>query len=226
MKRTRGKEMNYFSPGGIHSLLSQPDTRTWRGRRNHAMLVLLYDCALRVQEVTDLTIGDLRLNDPAVVNILGKGRKFRVIPISHKTSEIILNYIQELQARIPCNLDSPVFQNARHHKLTRVGIAGILQKYTIEMREKGLKNLLPGKISPHSLRHSKAVHLLRSGVPLIYIRDFLGHASVTTTEIYARVDSEEKRKAIEEAYPVQSQELVPSWEQDKDLIQWLSSLCD
>jgi integrase len=75
------------------------------------------------------------------------------------------------------------------------------------------------------LRHSKAIHLLRSGVPLIYIRDILGHASVTTTEIYARVDAEDKRKAIEDAYPAPSQEIVPEWENDEGLMSWLSQLC-
>ena len=75
------------------------------------------------------------------------------------------------------------------------------------------------------LRHSKAVHLLRSGVPLIYIRDFLGHVSVTTTEIYAKVDTEEKRKALECAYEIPSQKLIPDWEADKGLMAWLTDLC-
>jgi site-specific recombinase XerD len=217
--------MNYFSPEGIHALLLQPDTRIWQGRRDHAMLVLLYDCALRVQELVDLVIGDLRTEAPAVVTIVGKGRKYRIVPIAKKTAVIFSRYIQELRFRSPCNQNTPLFQNARHTKLTRVGISGILQKYVTAMEENDLAHLLPGKVSPHCLRHSKAVHLLRSGVPLIYIRDFLGHASITTTEIYAKIDSEEKRKAIENAYPVQSQQIVPAWDQDQDLIQWLSSLC-
>lgn len=94
------------------------------------------------------------------------------------------------------------------------------------MKENGLGQYIMGTLSPHSLRHSKAIHLLRSGVPLIYIRDYLGHVSVTTTEIYARVDAEEKRKAVENAYPVQSQEKIPKWEKDKDLLEWLTNLCN
>lgn len=93
------------------------------------------------------------------------------------------------------------------------------------MKENGCSKYITGSISPHSLRHSKAIHLLQSGVPLIYIRDFLGHSSVTTTEIYAKVDAEEKRKAVENAYPVQSQEKIPKWEKDKDLLEWLTNLC-
>jgi len=84
---------------------------------------------------------------------------------------------------------------------------------------------VPESVSPHCLRHSKAVHLLRSGVPLIYIRDFLGHLSVTTTEIYAKVDAEQKRKVLEAAYQAPSQEPVPEWRNDKGLMAWLSELC-
>lgn len=225
MKKTKSREMNYFSPEGMNKLLQQPDTRTWKGRRNHALLVLLYDCALRVQELADLKIGDVRLENPAIIKILGKGRKHRIIPIDQKTANIISDYRDELTKRFLCNLDVPLFQNTRHTKLTRVGLSGILQKYVNEMKTQGLDNLIPGNVSPHCLRHTKAIHLLRSGVPLIYIRDFLGHKSVTTTEIYTKVDAEEKRKAIENAYPVQSQEHIPAWESDKDLIQWLSNLC-
>lgn len=225
MKKTKSREMSYFSPEGMNKLLQQPDTRTWKGRRDHAILVLLYDCALRVQELADLTIGDIRLETPGTVKILGKGRKYRIIPIDKRTTNIINIYIHELRKRHSCNLDSPLFQNTRRTKLTRVGLSGILQKYVQKMKLQGLDHLIPGNISPHCLRHSKAIHLLRGGVPLIFIRDFLGHSSVTTTEIYAKVDSEEKRKAIENAYPIKSQENIPAWESDKDLIQWLSNLC-
>jgi integrase/recombinase XerD len=118
-------------------------------------------------------------------------------------------------------LDFPVFTNNRKHKLTRAGVAHILAKHVKTMSTNSDLH-----VTPHSLRHSKAVHLLRSGVPLIYIRDFLGHASVTTTEIYAKIDAEHTREALEGAYEVPSQEDVPKWEEDKSLISWLSELCD
>ena len=121
-------------------------------------------------------------------------------------------------------LDYPVFMNNRKCKLTRAGISFIIATY-VESMSYYDSSKVPPSVSPHSLRHSKAVHLLRSGVPLIYIRDFLGHVSVTTTEIYAKVDEEEKRKAIEMAYEVPSQEPVPEWESDAGLLSWLSELC-
>ena len=103
-------------------------------------------------------------------------------------------------------------------------MAHILSKHVKRMSTEG-SHYVPGSVSPHCLRHTKAIHLLRSGVPLIYIRDILGHVSVTTTEIYAKVDAEEKRKALEDAYEVPSQDIIPNWEKDRGLMSWLSELC-
>ena len=117
----------------------------------------------------------------------------------------------------------PLFCNKRMEKLTRGGITHILLKYAKKAREKS-HSLIPNDVSCHSLRHSKAMHLLQANVPLVYIRDFLGHASVTTTEIYARVDSKQKREAIEKAYvdilPTES----PQWVSNDNLLDWLKSL--
>jgi site-specific recombinase XerD len=224
-KRHSNKLVSYLSPEDLHLLLSQPDTESWRGRRDHALLVLLYDTAARVQELIDLRIRDLRFEKPATVTLHGKGRKTRVIPISTKTASIMENYFQERGwVGKTSVLDLPVFLNGRKSQLTRTGVAYILSKYLHTMG--GRDDLHePLHISPHSLRHSKAVHLLRSGVPLIYIRDFLGHVSVTTTEIYAKVDEEQRRQAIEGAYEVLSKEIIPDWQHDKGLISWLSDLC-
>jgi len=224
MKKAPQITMNFFSPESLHLLLSQPDITTRKGRRDHAMLVLLYDSAARVQELIDLTVRDIRLEQPATITLHGKGRKTRVIPISTKTASIIERYCKESGYLGETALDLPLFTNNRKCKLTRAGVAHILAKYIKRMASDS--HHAPESVSPHSLRHSKAVHLLRSGVPLIYIRDFLGHVSVTTTEIYAKVDAEEKRKALETAYEVPSQEIVPDWEHDKSLLDWLSDLCD
>lgn len=225
MKKHTQLAMSFFSPESLHMLLSQPDTSTRKGRRDHALLVLLYDSAARVQELVDLRVRDLRFDPPATVTLHGKGRKSRVVPLSSKTATIMEGYFKEKGWTGKTSvLDYPVFTNNRQCKLTRAGIAFILATYVKAMSSYD-SSKVPPSISPHSLRHSKAVHLLRSGVPLIYIRDFLGHVSVTTTEIYAKVDEEEKRKAIENAYEVPSQEPVPEWESDKGLLSWLSDLC-
>jgi site-specific recombinase XerD len=225
MKKSTHLAMSFFSPEGLHQLLSQPDTTTRKGRRDHAMLVLLYDSAARVQELVDLRVRDIRFDPPATVTLHGKGRKSRVIPITSKTASIMESYLKERgwNGKVFA-LDYPVFMNSRKCKLTRAGVAFILATYVKAMCRNDSQNVPPAA-SPHCLRHSKAVHLLRSGVPLIYIRDFLGHVSVTTTEIYAKVDEEEKRKAIEGAYEVPSQEPIPEWQTDKGLLAWLSNLC-
>jgi integrase/recombinase XerD len=226
MKKSPRPTMSFFSPEGLHRLLRQPNTATKNGRRDHAMLVLLYDTAARVQEIIDLAVRNIRLEQPATVVLHGKGRKTRVIPISVKTASIMEKYLKE-RGHIAATeaLDFPVFTNNRNCKLTRAGVAHILAKHFKSMSTKD-GHLVPKSVSPHSLRHSKAVHLLRSGVPLIYIRDFLGHASVNTTEIYAKVDAEQTRKALEGAYEVPSQEDIPAWENDKSLMSWLSELCE
>lgn len=225
MKKSSRPTMSFFSPDGLHLLLSQPDTSTRNGRRDHAMLVLLYDTAARVQEIIDLAVRDIRLEQPATVTLHGKGRKTRVVPISAKTASIMQAYLKERRCiGATGTLDLPVFTNSCKCKLTRAGVAHILTKHVKSMAINDSRHL-PKSVSPHSLRHSKAVHLLRSGVPLVYIRDFLGHACVTTTEIYAKVDTEETRKALEGAYQVPAQETVPEWEQDKTLMSWLSELC-
>jgi len=225
MKKSPRPMISFFSPEGLHQLLSQPDVTTRKGRRDHAMLVLLYDTAARVQEIIDIVVRDIRLEQPGTVALHGKGRKMRIVPISHKTSSIMGRYFHERGwLGVSGALENPVFTNSRRCKLTRAGVAHILTKYVKAMKINHSQHV-PESISPHSLRHSKAVHLLRSGVPLIYIRDFLGHVSITTTEIYAKVDAEEKRKALEEAYEVPSQEILPEWENDKSLMAWLSELC-
>lgn len=225
MKKNAKQIMSYFSPEGLHLLLKQPDISTRQGRRDHALLVFLYDSAARVQELADLSVRDVRLEEPATVTLRGKGRKMRIVPISTKIASILKQYLGEKDwLKKTVSLDFPIFSNSRKLKLSRAGIAYIVRKY-VEAARKINGGLIPQIVSPHSLRHSKAVHLLRSGVPLIYIRDFLGHASVTTTEIYAKVDAEEKRKALECAYEIPSQELQPDWKTDKNLITWLTDLC-
>ena len=116
-----------------------------------------------------------------------------------------------------------LFQNRSRIKLTRAGIAYILNKY-VEAARLLHPGLIPKKVSPHCFRHSKAMHLLQSGVNLVYIRDLLGHVSIKTTEIYSRADSLMKRNALEKAYPTPSPSEMPVWQQNPDLLKWLKDL--
>ena len=118
--------------------------------------------------------------------------------------------------------DHPLFFNQQRRKMTRAGISYILDKYVSRAREKS--PIIPGKVTPHTIRHTKAMLLLQAGVSLIYIRDLLGHVDITTTESYARADTEMKRKALENAYPEMVTTNLPPWEKDETLLAWLASL--
>lgn len=117
-------------------------------------------------------------------------------------------------------IEYPLFSNNQHNKLTKEGIAYIISKYVIEAQK--TSTIIPTKVKPHMFRHSKAMHLLQAGVNLIYIRDFLGHVDLKTTEIYARTDTETKRKAIENAYPDLINSDLPDWNRDQELLSFLA----
>lgn len=123
----------------------------------------------------------------------------RIVPLLEEQVNLLKNYMTEHKLLEPYAGMYPLFCNSRREKLTRAGVNYILLKYAARARLKDSK-LIPEKISCHSLRHSKAMHLLQAGVNLVYIRDILGHVSVQTTEIYARSDSRKEREAIEKAY--------------------------
>jgi len=223
-KRSPNPMIGHLSLDAVKLILAQPDPATASGRRDLALLTLMYDTAARVQEAADLTIGCFRHDPPATVTITGKGGKTRIVPLMAPTADLIQRYLDAtgrtgIQAR-----SQPLFPNRNSTKLTRAGIAYILNKH-VRAAQAADPAILPDKVSPHTLRHSKAMHLLQAGVNLVYIRDILGHADLKTTEIYARIDGEMKRQAIEQAFtPITLPEGIPIWQQDQNLLTWLTSL--
>lgn len=219
-RRVPNVPMNYLTIEAIKHLLTQPTGKTKEGIRDLALLSLLYDSGVRVQELADLTVGDLRYEKPATLKVTGKGGKTRIIPLMPQTANILKEYTHSLNKTV---LGEPLFFNKNKQKLTRAGVTYILQKY-IELARRSRCDLYPQKVTPHVLRRSKAMHLLEGGVNLIYIRDFLGHISVVTTEVYAKANPEIKRKAIESA----SIDVVPdehySDSQKQDLLDWLKEI--
>ncbi|RKO68418.1 integrase [Sphingobacterium puteale] len=220
MKRKATVPMNYLTVDGIKALLHQPDIHTVRGRRDLALLSLMYDTGARVQEVIDLTPCSLRLDVLNTIRITGKGNKTRIVPMLHEQVKLLKPYIVENRLDQESNNKHPLFFNSRGDKLTRAGVNHILIKYA-DMARKTSGVFLPEKISCHILRHSKAMHLLQAGVNLVYIRDILGHVSVQTTEVYARADSKAKRLAIEKAYTSVTPEKEPVWLSNDNLMDWL-----
>lgn len=226
VKKGVHKPMNYLSPEALSAILAEPNINSRNGRRDLVLLTLLYDSGARVQEIIDLRVRDIRIENPATVNLFGKGRKIRCIPLMTKTKSMLESYLREQSLwQRPEKLDSPVFFNNRHEKLTRAGVSYIINKY-VEVAKTHTDALFPDTISPHVFRHSKAMHMLQANINLIYIRDFLGHVNVTTTEIYAKADAKAKREALEKAYVSVTDKELPDWTEDKDLMNWLQALCN
>ena len=217
-KKRIQKVIDYLTPEAMRILLEQPDISSRNGFRDLVIMSLLYDSGARIQELVDLKVKDIRIEAPSTVTLHGKGNKIRQVPIMTNTKKLIKQYIEKFRK----SSNQYLFESSKDKKFTRKGICYIINKYA-EMAQKQLP-IIPRKISPHQFRHSKAMHLLQSGVNLIYIRDFLGHVDIQTTEIYAKYDTETKRKAIENAYPDLVQADVPNWNEDIDLLQWLNTL--
>ena len=220
MKRKASMPMNYLSIDAMKVLLQQPDICTVKGRRDLALLSLMYDTGARVQEVIDLEPSCLKLGKLSTIRITGKGNKTRIVPMLDEQVQLLKSYLGEHELVKACNNEHPLFFNSRSEKLTRAGVNHILRKYA-DKAKKSSDVHLPDKISCHVLRHSKAMHLLQAGVNLVYIRDILGHVSVQTTEIYARADSRAKREAIEKAYISVVPEKTPMWLSNENLMDWL-----
>ena len=206
--------LQYLSYEEIKEMLGKPNPCTEKGFRDLLILCLLYDTGARVSELLDLTVGDIHFGRYARVQLTGKGNKSREVPLSAKTADLLESYIQRQNLSSPEKRTQQLILNSQGKSFTRAGITYILQKYAPDGHK---------KITPHILRHTKAMHLLQSGVNIVYIRDILGHVDIKTTETYARADTEMKRKALEQAYPTP----VPkqgTWQSDSKLMDWLKSL--
>ena len=221
-QRYQRSSVNYLSVEDLAVILSQPDINKVEGRRDAVLLSVLYDTGARVKELIDLNVRDVRLESPAQIILHGKGRRTRSVPLLSGTVNLLKEYIDEHRLNRPEKIDDQLFHNRRGERLSRSGVRYILNKYA----EKA-KNRLPGiseQISPHTFRHTKAMHLLQAGNPLITIQAILGHVDIKTSGIYASADMEMKRKALERASEISPSVEIPSWKKDENLLAWLRSL--
>ncbi|MDD3240769.1 MAG: tyrosine-type recombinase/integrase [Lachnospira sp.] len=227
MKKQPEQIVKYMSVEGIGVLLRQADAHTKSGYRDMLLLTMIYDSGARVSEIIGVRIGDIRTTKPATLILHGKGKKDRIVPMSEKTTQLVTHYLEYEEKTAPEYKDKLLFTNQKGEQLTRAGVTYILKKY-LKQAEHEYPDLIPDNFSPHCLRHSKAMHLLQAGVEIIYIRDFLGHSSIKTTETYAKSDNKSKREALEKAYidfDAKVPELAKSWNEDKSLMDFLSELC-
>jgi integrase/recombinase XerD len=226
MKKGISETVNYLTIDGIKYILEQIDTKNRQGRRNLTLLSLLYNTGARTQELIDLTPLSIRREKPYMIELFGKNSKKRLVPLEDNMMILLENYMLENNLLLSENNSHPLFYNVWNEKLTNPGITFILKKYASQVKILH-PEAIPLKLSPHIFRHSRAMHLLQAGVNLVYIRDLLGHASVQTTEIYAKADSKLKREALEKAYAdigVTTIQAQRSWEKDPKLKTFLKSL--
>jgi len=219
-KRTRQRAIDYLEYDEIDAILKAIDRATAQGTRDYAMLATMFNTGGRVQEIADLRACDLQLTKPFQVRLFGKGRKERYCPLWPQTATVLRAFCH--QRNLDLRSDARVFLNHRGHPLTRFGIRHILGR-CLGLACERAPNLRKKRLHPHSVRHSTAVALLKSGVDLSTISHLLGHASPTTTNRYAQVDLETKRQAIAKVKPVPRRSRTP-WSEDRTILDWLESL--
>lgn len=222
-KKFCSKEVMWLTKNQIKILLSVIDDKKFMGLRDKTLLTLLYDAALRVDELICLKYNDVHFSNQTIIKVLGKGSKSRTIPLMGHTAELLKKYIKEFDIQTKKNKGyETLFFNRSGDNLTRAGIAYIINKY-VDLANKNNANITIN-VHPHVFRHSKAVHLLEAGIELIYIRDFLGHSSVKTTEIYAKVCNESKLQALQNVYENIIDKNDKDWTQNDDLMCFLTRL--
>lgn len=211
----------YFTTNEVKVILRMPPRDRKPGYRDMAILSLMYDTAARAQEICNLTVDDVTLGDKSKVTLRGKGNKSREVPMSDDVAKIMRLYLKEN----PRNLSEPLFSSQRSQKMTTACIRNLVKKYVTLASEECPSLFKAKNYSPHSFRHSKAVHMLEAGVPLVYIRNFLGHESVKTTEVYAKISQAGLEKVLKD-HSIRSN--IPSVKKDipskKDVPDFIENL--
>lgn len=226
LKRDAPKEINgkivpqvrYLEKNEMEVLLSVPDRKTQQGSRDYILLLFLYNSGARASEVAKLTINDLEISSSGQVprvTIHGKGNKNRVCPLWDKTVQMLLPYIDRAKTE-------RVFLNRYGEPITRFGIYEMVAKYA-EKASCTLPSIKEKNVSPHTIRHSTASHLLEAGVDINTIRSWLGHVSVNTTNIYAEVNIRMKADALKTC-EISNIKKDRSWKEDKSLLAFLKSI--
>jgi site-specific recombinase XerD len=192
--------IEYLDRAELDALLKSIDRSTDLGRRDYALFAFMFNTGARVQEALDVRVADIRLEAPPQVRLLGKGRKARICPLWPATARLLRDLTTE-RGGLRDGADSPlVFTNARGEPLTRYGVRYLLRRY-VQKAARVVPSLKTKKLHPHSIRHSTAVALLKSGVDFATISQWLGHAGLNTTMRYARADLDLKQRALAQVFP-------------------------
>jgi site-specific recombinase XerD len=222
-KRQAARVPEYLERDEVQKIFAGIKIHTLLGQRDDALLRLLYNTGMRAQELVDLNVNHLRFSRPYYVRIHGKGQKERTCPLWSETIRAIKAYLERRSVRLDDT--APLFVNGEGNRLTRFGLRYIVTHRVAEAA-KACPSLLTRRVTPHTWRHTTAMHLLQSNVDLSMIRSWLGHASIETTNTYVEIDLEMKRKTLQSAEKLLPSKgrRGPSWQRDRDIIAWLSKL--
>jgi len=207
VKRAPRAMVGFLTREEVDAVLAAPNRSTWAGRRDQALLLVLYNTGARVSEIAAVSRSDVHLGATSAVTLHGKGRKERAVPLWRRTARLLQQWLVELGFTESVWL----FPNAQGGRLTRHGIAYLLNQ-AVEVAQATCKSLAAKRVSPHVLRHTTAMHLLQSGVDPAVIALWLGHESLQTTHGYVEADLAMKQQAIEKISPpgLPSQRFKPS----------------
>jgi site-specific recombinase XerD len=222
-KRRAAGVPQYLERDEVLKIFAAIDVRTLQGQRDDALLRMLYNTGMRAQEAVSLDVNHLRLSRPYCVRIHGKGQKERTCPLWKETVQAVKSYLG--RRGVSLTDAAPLFVNGDGMRLTRFGVRYIVAHRAADAAAR-CPSLLTRTITPHTWRHTTAMHLLQSNVDLSMIRSWLGHASIETTNTYVEIDLEMKRKTLqscEKLLPAKKKR-APSWERDRDILSWLSGL--
>ena len=218
LKKHSQSLLEYLEPEEMEAIISAVDCTHHEGRRDHAILLLLYNTGCRVSELAALKRGDYHDETPRHVRILGKGRRWRTVPLWERTVTAIKRTLEDRDDELPC-----MFIGQRGNSITRFGVRHLLKKYRLLAQEK-MPGLAKKKISPHTIRHTTAVVLLRATGDIDGVSKILGHADLNTTKIYTASD----RTHLAETLNKVASALIPAseenWNPDVSLLTWLESL--
>lgn len=225
--RDTKKAISYLSQNALKELLSQPEAGNRFDMRNRFLMILMYDTGGRIQEILDLKVKDFCLEfDTPLVYLMGKGNKVRSVPLMDKTIQHLMEYLRMFHPQYPQNGDDYLFYTVirgRKQAMSPDNVSVFIKKYASQAKEHCPE--IPNKVHAHLFRHSRAMHLYQSGIPLSYIKDFLGHVCVTTTSIYASADTSMIKDALEKAASQgNATSELPIWEGDEDMILKLCGL--
>lgn len=219
------RKVSYLTKPALKALMAQPDPKIKKGLRNRFIMIMLYDTGARIQELLDLKVKDLYMEiETPCVYLNGKGNKVRCIPLMNKTIIHLNEYVKQFHPSAVRGGNQYLFYTTIKGNTDRISgdsVAWMLKKYGEAARLECPE--VPERIHPHQFRHSRAQHLYQDGMPLSYIAEFLGHASINTTTVYASVDTSMMRAAIEKTSNSQ-QTAQPIWKENEAMIGKLCGL--